>query len=143
MAQSTIPGDTGNGTTITFATGITATLKVRSIDPSEESIGRLDASHLGTTVYRDMIPDDLTDPPEVSLEYVFDTFDPNISVGADLGSTVITWPLRAGESTAANLTGTAFVSAVKKPRLENGVVQMGSVRIQFDGVTGPTWTKST
>lgn len=143
MAQSTIPGDTGHGSTISFASGITATLKVRSIDPSEVSINRLDASHLGTQIYRDMIADDLTDPPELSLDYVFDTFDPDIAPGTNLGSVVVTFPLRNGESTAANLTGTAFVTAVKKPRLETGVVQMGSLRIQLDGVTGPTWTKST
>lgn len=143
MPQSTIAGDTGHGATVSFASGITATLKVRSIDPSEVSISTLDASHLGTQTYRDMIHADLSDPPEVAFEYVFDTFDPDIVPGAALGSTVITFPSRTGESTPANLTGTAFVVAVKKPRLETDVVQMGSVRIQFDGVTGPTWTKST
>lgn len=143
MAQSTIPGDTGNGSTISFASGITATLKVRSIDPSEVSKPQLDCSHLGTTVYRKLIPDDLTDPPTLAIEYVFDTFDADIAPGTNLGSVVVTFPLRTGESTEAEYAGTAYVASVKKPRLENGVVQMGMVTVQFDGVTGPTWTKST
>jgi hypothetical protein len=141
MARSSIAGDTGHGATISFASGITETLKVRSIDPAEVSISTLDASHLGTQTYRDMIHADLADPPELSLEYVFDTFDADIAPGTDLGSCVVTFPLRTGEATPANMTGSAFVVAVKKPRLETDVVQMGSLRIQFR--SNPTWTKST
>lgn len=143
MPQSTICADTGNGATITFGSGITATLKVRFIDPAEENIGRIECSDISTTGYRKFIKEDLVDAPEISLEYLWDTFDAPPVVGAVLGTVTITYPTRTGETTPANCAGSAYVSGVKHPRLENNVLQVGMLKVQFDGVTGPTYTKST
>ncbi len=141
MARSTVCGDTGNLSTLTFATGITAALKFRYIDPSEESIGNIDCSHLATTVHRSVVKEDLSDTPELSMEYNWDTFDEPPVVGLDLGNATHTYPLRPGEVTPATRVGKAYVSAIKHPRMENNVLQVGMLKIKYTET--PAYTKST
>jgi len=143
MAQSTICADTGNGATITFGSGITETFKIRSIDQPEETRGRIECSDISTTGYRKFIAEDLTDAPEITINWLWDTFHAVPTLGLALGTVTITYPLRTGESSAATRAGTAYVSAIKHPRLENNVLQEGMLKVQFDGGTGPTYTKST
>ncbi len=141
MPRSTICADTGNGATITFASGITATLKIRSIDPSAESIGKIECSDLGTTVTKKYIPEDLAEPTELSIEWLWDTFDTPPTPGLSLGLVTVTYPTRSGETTPATRAGNAYVMEVKHPRLANGELQLGTARIQFEGSL--TYTKST
>lgn len=143
MPQSTVCADTGNQATITFASGISASLKVRSIDPSEQSLGQLDASDLSTTGEKCLIPEDLSDPRELSVEWLWDTFDVPPVLGTNLGLVTITFPLRTGELTPATLAGTGYVAAVKYPQLANNELQVGTMRVQYDGETQAAYTKST
>ena len=66
--------NTGNGTTITFATSSFAAnlLSVGGPGSSRQSI---ETSHMGTTVNHTFIPDDLVDNGEVSIELEFDGYD--------------------------------------------------------------------
>jgi hypothetical protein len=143
MARSTICADTGNGATITFASGITATLKVRSIDFSEESLGKIECSDLLTTGDKKYVKEDLGEPSELSVEFLWDTFDVPPTKGLDLGVVTVTYPTRTGETTPATRAGSAYVSSIKHPKLANGELQMGMLKVQFDGVTALTYTKST
>lgn len=144
MPQSTIAADTGNQATITFDQGITASLKVRSIEQPEQNLDQLDASVLTTSGERVFIPNDLTDPIELSCEYIWDTFDTPPALGTNLGTTTVTYPLRTGETTPATRAGSAYVSGIKHPDLRNGEIQVGILKVQFDGSATPVaYTKST
>jgi len=143
MARSTALADTGQSTTLTFASGITNTLKIRYIDTPEEAQGKIDVSDVSTTGHRKYIPEDLTEAPEYSFEWLWDTFDTPPVAGLSLGLVTHTYPLRAGETTPATRTGSAYVSSVKHPKMALNEVQVGMCKIQFDGVTPLTYTKST
>jgi hypothetical protein len=144
MPRSTAPADTGNLATITFASGITATLKVRSIEQPDESVGNIDASVLATVGTRVFIPEDFSDPIELTIEYLWDTFDVAPTLRLNLGLVTVTYPLRSGETTPATRTGTAYVSGIKHPGLKNNELQVGVLKVQLDGaVTAQTYTPST
>jgi hypothetical protein len=142
MPRSTALADTGNGATVVFTTSALS-LKIRRIEFPEERLERILASHLGTTVYNEYIPADLTEPPEMTFEFIWDTFDTIPTLGGVPETVTITWPLRAGETTPANRAGTAYVAAYKFPDLANGEIQVGRMVVAYDGGTGPTYTKST
>lgn len=143
MAQSTICADTGNGAAVTFASGITATLKVKSIDPSEESVGKIECSTLDTVGKKKYVPEDLAETPELDIEWNWDTFDTPPTPGLDLGLVTVTYPQRTGETTPATRAGSGYVSSVKHPKLANGELQMGRLKVQYDNVTPLAYTKST
>jgi hypothetical protein len=148
--------DTGNGATLdisaaVLANGTTAdtavqaffdNLKVKRIEFPEEALERIECSDLSTTEYRSYIPSDLTDPPQLVVTANFDTMYSTPFVGQVLGTVTVTFPLRPGEATAANYAGTAYVGAITRPTLANGELQEITLRIDFDGVTGPTFTKA-
>ena len=143
MAQSTICADTGNGATITFASGITGTLKIKSIDPAEEAVGKIECSTLDTVSKKKYIAEDLSETPELDIEWNWDTFDTPPTPGLALGVVTVTYPLRTGELTPATRAGSAYVSSVKHPKLANGELQLGRMKIQYDNVTALVYTKST
>lgn len=143
MARSTICADTGNGASLTFASGITDTLKIRMIDPSEESVGKIECSDLDTEDRKKYIPEDLSENADMSVEWNWDTFDTPPTPRLNLGLVTLTYPLRPGETTPATRAGSAYVSAVKHPKIANGELQLGTMKIQYDGVTPLAYTKST
>ena len=153
----TVCGDTGNGATLTAsavkqADGTTAdtavqsffdNLTVKRIEFPEESLERIECSHLGTTEHRSYIPSDLTDPPQVNVTANFETTEQTPFVGQVLGTLTVTFPQRAGETAPATYAGTAYVGAITRPTLANGEIQEIQLRLDFDGVTGPTFTPAT
>ena len=143
MARSTVCADTGNQSTLTFEKGITATLKFRSIDQPEQSIGKIDCSDNSTADEPSLIPEDLVDPIEIGAEYLWDTFDTPPALKTDLGVVTITYPLRPGETTPATRAGSGYVSGIKHPTLRNNELQVGMLKVQFDGVTAVVYTPST
>ena len=141
MPQSTIFADTGNGATLTFATTVFAAKIVR-IEPVTFTRNKIEVSTLDLTAFKKQIQGDLTETPEFRVTFMFDTF-----LAVPLLTTVpetitITFPTRTGETTAANIAGTAFFREVVFPTLANGEAQQGSMIIAYDGGTGPTWSKS-
>lgn len=143
MAQSTICADTGNQATVTFASGITSPLKARKIVQPAEALVKVECSDLATSVYRKYIPEDLSDAPELEIEFLWDTFHVPPALGAALGLVTITYPLRTGEVTPATRTGSGYVSGITHPTLANGELQVGTLKVQYDNVTALTYTKST
>lgn len=147
--------DTGNGGTLTASAVVGSNgspdvqaqsffdnLEVVRIEFPEETGERIDCSHLGTQTYRSYIPADLTDPPQMTVTANFNTAHKTPFVGQELGTVTVTYPLRAGESSAATYAGTAYVGAITRPTLANGEIQQIILRIDFDGNTGPAFTRS-
>lgn len=133
--------DTGNGATITFST-YAGSLKIIEMDLGERGIEDLDVSTLATIGDMEVIPSDLRSTNEVRLVVQWDTGETPPVPGGAAETVTITFPLRTGEGTAANLAGTAYFKTVKFPVLANGTVQQGEITIKYDGATGPTYTAS-
>jgi hypothetical protein len=131
-------GTTADTAVATFFTN----LKIKRIEFPEEALERIECSDLANDIYKSYIPADLVDPPQINLTANFRTDDAVPFKGQILGTATVTFPLRAGEATAATYAGTAYVGAITMPSLANGELQEIKLRIDFDGVTGPTFTKS-
>lgn len=135
--------DTGNGATLTFSS-TTFAVALKKINGFEESVERLLTSSLATTTYNDYIPSDLKDPPEVVVDFYWDTGKDMPALGNTAETITITYPVRTngGEASGATYAGTGFIKSIKYPDLENGAVQMGSMTLCFNGATGPAFTKA-
>jgi len=128
---------TGNTGTIAFGTSAIV-LSWTKIGEWQTTRAKLETSHLGTTVFKTFMPDDLADPGEVEVEALFDPTKALGSIGAAAETITITYPKTAG--TAANLAGTGFITALGLPELVNGSVSKRKIKIAFNGGTGPTFT---
>lgn len=136
-----LEGDTGNGATVVFATSALAlAADAETIQIGEETIELLDVSKLSTTGYMERVPSDLKDPPEVTISVVWNSADPVPTVGGAAETVTVTFPLRTGQTTAANLAGTAVITSWKLPDLQNGQIQKAQLKFKYNGDTGPTFT---
>ena len=137
-------GRSGQGITIVFATsGFTAL--IRSIAGLEESRAAIETSHLALAVNseRTRVPGDLIDLSNMTIVYEFDqSFSTKPPITDDPETVTITFPLRAGEVTPATLAGSGFLMRRKGPDVEVNAdeTMMGESDLQFDGLTGPTYT---
>lgn len=144
MARSTLCGDTGNGATIAFASGITATYKVRRITLPTVNGERIDCSDISTTPGpRKYITGDLFDVDAIEVEVIVDTFDPVPTIHTNCGLVTVTFPTRTGETTPMTYAATCFVMGVTPPVLANGELQVMTIRLQPDGATPFVYTKAT
>ena len=136
--------DTGAGATLTLAT-TTNSLTVRSMTLPEQTIDTLDISALDTSNYMEMIPTDLADPGELSVEILYDGTEAAPSLGV-AETVTVTFPKVDSTNTndGATLAGTGFIKGFKFPDLQVGELQIATMTIQFDGGansgTEPTWT---
>lgn len=137
-------GRSGQGVAITFGT-TSFSANMHMIGGLERSRPALETSHLGLAVNseRTRIPGDLIDLSVVTIRFEwnqsFGTFPP---ITSDPETITITFPLRSGESTNATLVATGFAIRDKGADIEvnSDGVMMGEIDIQFDGLTGPTYT---
>lgn len=138
-------GGTGHGATLTLAlfsgtTAITAALDPISIEIGEFTVPVVNVSTLGTTQFEEHIPGDLAEIAQSSATYKFLTKSVLPTLPSGAGTCSVTFPLRAGESTAAVITGTGFLTRSKAPNMEKNTLQVGEVSWQWDGDVGPTFT---
>ncbi len=113
MARSSLCGDTGNGTTVAFATGITAAYKIRRVTLPTVNGERIDCSDIATAPGpRKYTPGDLFDVEAIELEIIVDTFDPIPALHTNCGLVTVTFPLRTGETTPMTYAATCFVIGV-------------------------------
>ncbi len=135
--------DTGAGATITFGT-TTFAARIRSIQIGEWSVEMLDDSILSSTGFRKMIASDLTSATPVVVNMAFPTGLTLPTIGGTAETMTITFPLRSagGETTAANIAGTAQFTKIVFPTLQLGQLQEGSYEFMWTGGTGPTFTKA-
>lgn len=146
-----VHADSGNQASVAFTlpssppaglSDFLTNMKVKMIEFSDETLGKIDASHLGTTDYRETIPEDLVDAPSVTLTVLFPTAYTPPALGVNLGTMTITFPTRVGETTPATYAGTCYLGSRSLPQLANNTLQEMKLRIDFDGMTGPAFTKS-
>lgn len=148
-----VPGDTGNGTTLTFAANMgfgtaTTSMICTTIEAGGWSKPMIAASTLATSGSEEMIPGDLHKPKRGKATFKWLTTAGTAAMycnptNAGTGSIVITSPLRSGETTAANYTGTGAVVDFTLPTYANGQLQEGSIEWEYDGDTDPAWTGAT
>lgn len=130
--------DTGNGTTISFATtGFTGNIHV--VGETEQELGKLEDSHLQTETHKTYVPDDLSEPGEFDVEYEWQGQSPPPSKGT-VETITITYPVPPGLSNGATLAGSGFIRKRTFPKMQNGQLQMGKLTIAWDGKTGPAYT---
>ena len=133
-------GDTGNGATVTRS-GFSG--DIISISFGNQTLEALDKSTLGDSTFMKKLAASLADAGAVTLEILSDAAVALPALGGAGITTTFTWPLQTGETTAANIAGTAFVTDRKYPDFQNNVVQNSSITFTWDGETGPTFTAST
>ena len=134
--------DVGTGGTLAFTTQ-GGSYSIISIAGHEESRGIVDSTHLGTTGQKTSFPTDLEELATftVSIQFLGTAGLPAFMSVAE--TVTVTHPLLAGDTTAANIAGTAYVTRRKFPDLAVGELMVGEVDVVFDGGTGPTWTAAT
>lgn len=142
-----LTGDTGNGATLTLAlyngtSALTSALSVINIAPGNFTAPGIDVSTLATTGTREMIPNDLMSVAESSATFKWLTSVTQPTLPSAAGTITLTFPMRSGETTAATLTGTGFITGYQAPSMANGELQVGTVSWQWDGDTGPNFTAS-
>lgn len=137
--------DTGNGTTCALTTGSAFVPLITSIDVGEQTLGEIDASHLGTTGYMEKVKQDLIDAGSVTINFLADSTDSDKfapPIGAAAADTLtITLPEQVDANNAATIAGTGFISSWKPPEFVNNELQRGSFTFTWDGYTGPTFTE--
>ena len=122
--------DTGNGASLTLASGgFTTAMDIVSISPGSESVESLDVTTLASTGYKEYIPGDLKESPEITAEVLFDS-----TLGLpEAGTThlvTITWPVVAA-TPAAKLVGNGFIMSTEYPELVSDTVQRSSITIKL------------
>lgn len=132
--------DTGHGGTLAFSAGIAAfAAPFRKIGAVEHEIEKVENTILASGCKR-YLPGDVAEPGEFEVEYAFDaTMDHPVVLTR--GTITITAPTAIGQASAANLAGTGFiVSRTATPELATNGLQIGKLKVKFDGKTGPTLT---
>lgn len=133
--------DTGNTAAIAFGTTTGFTPAVLSIELPEETREALEDTDLATTGQKTYVPDDLREPGESPVTIYWDqsasTFPP-ISTAAE--TITVTFPLKAGEGTAATFAGTGFLIRSKGPVVQNGELMQADFTIKWDGKTDTAYT---
>ena len=137
-------GDTGNGATFGLTTQTAATaLKIEKIDIGEISLDMLDVSVLATSTMQDRICSDLQKPGDIVLECVSNHAATAITISGLVDTATITFPIAPGQTTAATLAMSGYVTKIKRTTLQNGQVMKDTYTFSPDGDTGPTYTKGT
>jgi len=127
---------TGNGASISIS-GFTGT--VQTIAGIEHTREVMDVTPLDAADFEEFDPAPLRNPGSVDVVYFYDSSNEAPLSGA-AGTVTVTFPLKSGESTAATLSGTGFLSRAGITELNNTDKTMGEITVQWDGKTGPAYT---
>lgn len=133
--------DTGTGATFSLSVSNQSSA-IRSITMPEFAVEDIETTHLGTTNFKTYIPSDLTEPGEITIEYLFDaTSDAIIARGADEIVTV-TWPIHTtGNTTNATFVADGYVRSIKLPDFAVGELQIATLVFKLNGAdTEPAFT---
>lgn len=133
--------DTGHGSTITFGTQ-GGTWRATRIAGHAETRPVVDTTYHATTTRRTNMPGDLAEMGPFTVVFQFQG-NQGLPTETNPETITVTHPLASGESTAATIAGTGYVTRRKFPDLETNALKMGEFDIQWDGLTGPTFTAAT
>jgi hypothetical protein len=139
-----LTGDTGNGATLTLAmfsgtTAITAALEIISIQPGEFTVSPVQSSTLATVKDDEKLPGDLADVGESSAEFKYIAGGLKPTFPQPVGTITITFPF-VSPDLPTYLTGTGFLTGFQPPTFQNGQLQVGTIKWQWDGNVGPSFT---
>lgn len=137
-------GDTGNGATFTLTTQTAAnSYKIQSIQIGEQTLDMLDVSHLGTSSVQERIASDLMKPGPLTVNFIFNATATALTITGLVDTATVTLPVASTQTTTtgATYTGSGVVASLKLPDLANGTVQVGTIKFEFDGDTGPTFAR--
>ncbi|MEL7263854.1 MAG: hypothetical protein AAFP69_03445 [Planctomycetota bacterium] len=127
--------DTGNGATIAFLnSGFTA--RIINIGELEQTLGKIDSSHLGTTGDKTYIPEDLGEPGEIAIEFQFDAKQTPPPRGV-AETVVVTFPTNSDESSPASYTASGFLTKRVMPSFVNNQINMGKTTFALDNAEVP------
>jgi len=98
-----------NGTGATVGNG-TASFLIAAVNGPDQSIADINTSHLGTTGSHTYIAGDLVENGAVSLDVLYDP-GTAITLGGATTQWTITFPMRTGQATAANLQFAGYINA--------------------------------
>lgn len=133
--------DTGHAATISFGTqGWSG--RVLSIGGHTETREAIETTYLATSGHREYMVPDVTEPGEFTIVVQYEG-TVGVPTFAAAETVTVTHPLASGESTAANIAGTAFVTSRGFPSLETDTLKTCECTIKWDGLTGPTITAAT
>lgn len=133
--------NTGIGATLVLSGGSTYSARWRSISAFSQTVTALDDTALDSTDYKEFVPDDLAEIDPITVEHYTNLSATPPVVGA-VCTVTITFPKQPSQNTAATLTGTAIITRFNQPELSVGNRLMSTIEFQFDGKTGPTFTKA-
>lgn len=136
------PGFTGTGASITFSSS-SFTGTYREIGEMDKEIQSIDSTTLNIAKGDEAIsiPGDNPDLSEVTCITRFQGAQALPAVGTVETITITLPEETAASTTASNLAGTGFITAVRMlPNLQRNQLNTGMVRFKFDGGTGPTFT---
>ena len=131
--------NTGHGGSVTFGTS-SLTYFWRKIGAVEQEGEAVEDSDLDNTYFKSYLPGDVVEPGEFEIEYAFDSEDAQPDM-TDPETITLTLPLDSTQSSAYNVAGTGYVlSRTVYPECASNGLQIGKMKIAFDGLTGPTPT---
>lgn len=132
--------DTGQGASITLSTSA-LTYKWRKIGKVDNTREKVEDTDLSNATYKSYLPGDLAEPGEFEVEFCFNPVATLPSPVAVAETVTITGPIPVGGTSAASLTGTGFITSItRSPEFTTNGLQIGTMKIAFDGKTGPTNT---
>ena len=109
----------GHGVAITFSSGFFAW--ITDVNPASMRREALETTNSSTTVARTFTPEKLVNYGDLRVTMQFDASkDPPIEGAAE--SITITFPMASGATTAANWTGTGFMTAYEPTVPINGIM---------------------
>jgi hypothetical protein len=132
--------DTGHGASLVLSS-TAYSFNWTSMDLGEAVREAIPDHTLATSNWLTTRPADLSDPGSVTLPFQFDPGTAIADVNGATQTATITFPMASGQTQAATLAGTGFITNVKRPNLQTNVIQDGSITFKFDGKTGPTFTQ--
>jgi len=135
-------GDTGAGVTIAFSGGTNSGFSgnFTEISGTTESRASIPDHHLESTAMTKM-PGDLPDYGSFTGNFYWDqSFSTFPTTNTTPDTVTVTFPLKSGESSNGTLAGTANVVSVEGPSSSVGTIMAGTMTIEWDAKTGPTYT---
>ena len=122
--------------------GTVANWRFTSIGGMSQSVEVLDDTALDSTGHQEYCPSGLKSVEPLELECYWE-FDEALPTVGTVGSFIILFPLQEDDTTQGGISGTGYISSVSTPTLTPNGTTVGTITVQFDGKTGPTWTKTT
>ena len=134
--------DVGTGAALTLDSFTANILSINHSGVERESVP---TSHLGTVAARTFLEGDLYDPGEFEIEYQVDTEDPNNAAAKPpydgaAATVTVKMPLKSGDSTAAQVSASGFVTSASPFAIELEGLITGSLTVKLSGAL--TWANA-